>query len=391
MKKNHKNILLVSHDLSRSGAPVVLLWLAKFLKSMGYDVDVWSFADGDLYDDFVKTGITPTYVLNSKRAIHNQFINTDKHYDYIICNTILTYKAVDVLQRFGIPTIWYIHESGALEEIIKKNKDFKKVFENFYNIYTCSEYAAKICRKYNKVSKVRIIPNSVEDSFKLYTFHKNISYGYIGRISNLKGSDVLVSAFKEIVKDTKTAKLYLAGNNKSGFAKSLVEETKNIKQISWVGPVKDSSKRKFFDSIDVFILPSLYDSAPITLLEGLMYGKAIITTQNVGNCEFISEKNGFVINAGSKEELAKAMHWLQDNKSEIPGMMRHSRKQYLSGGTEKYQQKAVKNMLNENIGNVPVVRTKIKYEFLEKVSPTSKTREILLCGYKVFRYNKRHK
>lgn len=388
MAKNNR-ILLISHDLSRSGAPIVLLRLANYLLRKNYTVDVWGLRGGDLYDDFVNIGIKPRITRSSRRAIRNLFITTNVKYDYIICNTIETFKAVDVLQRFNIPTIWYIHESGYLEESVQKNKDFRNVFEHFYNIYACSQYSANICRRYNKVSDVHIIPNCVQDVFKSYHHHKDIRFGAIGNISALKGIDTLVGAFTKLTTQEKKIQLYLAGDTNHDFAQNLIQQTKSNKQISWLGLVKDAAKRKFFDSVDVLCVPSIYDSAPISLLEGLMYGKPIITTVNVGNNNLVSKNNGFIVPVKDEKSLHDAMKWFCHHKSCIPQMMKNSRLQYLSGGSCKNQERAFAKMLQDNIGNTPIVTTGIKYEILEKNAPEQNVREIFLFGYKILKYRKK--
>ena len=387
----NKKILLVSHDLSRTGAPMVLLELAKYLISKHYAVDVWGLKSGDLYADFVNIGITPCITRGSRRAVRNLFIKTGKKYDYIICNTIETFKAVDVLQRFNIPTIWYIHESGYLEEMVQKNKDFKNVFEHFYNIYACSKYSAEICMRYNKVSDVHIIPNCTQDVFKSYRHHQEIRFGAIGAISELKGIDTLVDAFTALVSQEKNIKLYSAGDTNSDFAKMLMQKTKDVKQILWLGTVKDAAKRKFFDSVDVLCVPSVYDSAPISLLEGLMYGKPIITTVNVGNNNLVSKQTGFIIPIQDKARLYDAMDWFCKHKSRIPQMMKNARSQYLSGASCKNQEVAIDKMLKDNINKKPIVTTNIKYEVLEKNAPKHNVREIFLFGHKIFEYRKKKK
>ena len=102
MKKNNANIriLLVSHDLSLTGAPKVLLWLAKCLLSNSHSVDLWSIRSGALEREFVSLGINPEYVDNEICSIENKFRQVSKRYDLIICNTIVTHKFAKAFQTF---------------------------------------------------------------------------------------------------------------------------------------------------------------------------------------------------------------------------------------------------------------------------------------------------
>lgn len=80
---DEKSILVFSHQLSRTGAPIVLLDLVRIMKKEGYKVAVISFMDGSLKEEYKKEEI-PVLVYNSK------YINEE---------------LIDVLSRyFGI---WY--------------------------------------------------------------------------------------------------------------------------------------------------------------------------------------------------------------------------------------------------------------------------------------------
>ena len=53
MKKKQK-ILLVSHEMTYTGAPRSLLNIAKILKKSGTEVDVWTLKKGDFQREFEK-------------------------------------------------------------------------------------------------------------------------------------------------------------------------------------------------------------------------------------------------------------------------------------------------------------------------------------------------
>ena len=55
-KKKVKNILLISHELTYTGAPLSLLKAAQVLKEEGYNIITVSLVDGDLKQEFEKVG-----------------------------------------------------------------------------------------------------------------------------------------------------------------------------------------------------------------------------------------------------------------------------------------------------------------------------------------------
>ena len=91
------------------------------------------------------------------------------------------------------------------------------------------------------------------------------------------------------------------------------------------GPVYDEDKINFLKSFDVMVLPSRYDKEcmPLTLIEGMMFGKALIALDNGAISDLISTDNGFLLSMSSTyRDIALAMYnydekeLLHEHKSE---------------------------------------------------------------------------
>ena len=355
------NILLVSHELSVTGAPKVLLWMSKYLSDCGHKVDLWTIDGGNLQDEYEKINIIPKFIKNNKRLIYNEFKKHVKRYDLVICNTIITQKFVDVFVDFKVPVVWYIHESGYLEDVISTNDELAHTIKNFYNIYTVSEYAKNIINKYN--SNVRIIPNSVDDTFSGFGNPRaKVSFGYIGQISMLKGVDILVNSFIKLSKKYKDIELYLAGNNNTELGEKYRKITKTIPNVKWLGEVRNQDKENFWDHINVLCAPSVYDSCSLSVLEGAMKGKVIITTDTNGaNYVIKNSSNGFIIPSQNEVELYMRMEELVKKSTDIAFMQKKSREMYLQYASVKIQEQAVDKMLEDNRENYPAVDTVKKH------------------------------
>ncbi len=384
-------ILLVSHHLSITGAPLVLLWVAKFLKSKGHNIDLWTLCDGPMKEDFITADFNPILVDNNKREIYKLY-QQKRDYDLIIANTICTYKCVDVLQRFNTPIIWYIHETKLVNELASKIPDCADILKNFYNIYTVSNYSASVLKKYNP--NVKFIKNGVKDEFKDFApLAKHLRFGFIGSIIPVKGIDLLIEAFIDVLKDYPSATLDIAGHNDQDFARSLKEKTKNIPNIRWLGVVQKEEKESFFNNIDVLCTPSIDDPCPLTVLEGAMLGKIIITTDKAGSNYVVDNGNsGFVVPAGSVDDLSKAIKNLC-SRADIFEMQQKSREVYLKEATiEQYCENILK-MLSDNKNNMPIVKTELKFErwIFNKEKSENGQRTYYLFGIKIFSYHKKQK
>ena len=358
--KSNLNILLISHDFSVAGAPNSLLRQAKYFKRFGHNVDVWTMGGGNLECTYRDAGFIPVHIKNNKIYIKDFFEKQNNKYDFILCNTTETYKCVDVLQRYGIPLVWFIRETHLVDENMRNNPNFAKVFNRFYNLYTVSEYALQVSKKYN--TNVRFINNAIEDRFKQFTEKKESTrFGFIGTISKEKGIDTLIEAYKKLLKKNKNIELYIAGNIKHYHVKEWLDLTKEIHSIKWLGELEHNDKQVFFENIDVLCVPSLDDPCPLTVIEGAMYGKALITSENTGS-NFVVErdKNGFIVKTGDLQSLVDAMDAMIFGDMEP--MMKHSRQLYETYASPEREEKEVMQMLTDNLSNYPVVHTTLSLE-----------------------------
>ena len=386
-----KRVLLVSHDLALGGAPVVLLWLAEYLQRKGYKVDLWSIRGGSLEESFNKVGIKVQYVADSRTEICRAFIQQKTSYELIICNTVITYRYVDALQRFKVPIVWYIHESGLLKQFVANNSDAMGVLENFYNIYTVSKLAAKSIREYNQ--HVKIIPNPVIDTFREYVCHRDrVVFGFLGYVAEHKGINTLIHAFEKLQTRVPQCELFIAGKNTDPYAGELRRRTFGNSAIHWLGEVQGEEKEKFFDSIDVLCAPSVYDSCSLSVLEAAMKGKAIITTDTTGAHYVVKEaSSGYVIPPENEEMLHACMEPVAVHPSMVAEMQRVSREMYLQKASEQCSMHAIDQMLSENEGNLPVITTSTKYGFpiLWKQRLANGKREIRFMGHRLCHYTSR--
>ena len=68
INESSKKVLLMTHELSFTGAPLVLFYVAKILKEKGYLVVVFSTKDGELRREYVENGIMVIVQENNKRV-----------------------------------------------------------------------------------------------------------------------------------------------------------------------------------------------------------------------------------------------------------------------------------------------------------------------------------
>ena len=172
--------------------------------------------------------------------------------------------------------------------------------------------------------------------------NKTIRFGYIGRISETKGIEILIAATKNI--KTKDWTLKIAGSGKESYLTSL-QEISNDERIQYLGFVDPD---EFYSQIDVLICPSTYaEPLPRVVYEAYRAALPVIASNAGGTPEIVdTAKTGFIYAANDPNELAQLMERIASK----PQLY----KQLSQGAAKKAKL---------------FTRTKITKEFLNKITP----------------------
>jgi glycosyltransferase involved in cell wall biosynthesis len=145
-----------------------------------------------------------------------------------------------------------------------------------------------------KKEKIEIIPLGIpvpEMNHKIPK-NKNLSVLFVGRLEKRKGIQTLIQAipfvfkrmpdvvFNVIGRDTFVSPDFVSlnGSEKESFKAKLVENLPREyhDRVNFLGHVDDAVLAQHYQSCDVFVAPSLYESFGLIYLEAMAYGKPVI-------------------------------------------------------------------------------------------------------------------
>jgi glycosyltransferase involved in cell wall biosynthesis len=95
--------------------------------------------------------------------------------------------------------------------------------------------------------------------------------------------------------------------------------------VRWLGWVNYGELGAYFQTADVFILPTLEDVWGMVVLEAMAFGKPVLCSKWAGASEMLTEgENGYLFDSYNPEEIATAMRRFLDEPTEMQRMGQRS-------------------------------------------------------------------
>lgn len=158
-----------------------------------------------------------------------------------------------------------------------------------------------------------VLPNFAQDYLYQNTLDKTYNELRIVYLSNLmeeKGILDLLEALKTLEKNNIPYSARIAGSIDQEHKKSILTEIDGLKNAVYLGMVSGVSKKELLQWGTTFVLPTYYamEGQPISILEALATGNAIITTRHAGIPDVIKDNvHGVFVAKQNPQELAAKM------------------------------------------------------------------------------------
>lgn len=173
---------------------------------------------------------------------------------------------------------------------------------------------------------IKVIFNGVEelkedgDSFDFSPWISSVEEKPIivlstGRLAKQKGFKFLVEAAGKIVEQQNNVYFFLAGQGRlEKELKRLIRKNHLEKRFFLIGFQEDISS--LLRAADVFVIPSLYEGMPNSVLEAMSYKLPVVASNVNGVSELIKNgENGFSIDSGDVSQLIEKLNFLISDES----------------------------------------------------------------------------
>ena len=367
--RSRKNILLLIHELSRTGAPVVAVDAVKTLIKNGYFVTVITMRRGPLLKDLLEAGVPVVFdrelaLTNDSRPIlesQNNSMYIDrfiKAFDQTIVVTAVYYNLIRrYLDSAKKPIIWWLHEGTATYDNIASL--MPAAINPPIEVYVGGKYALDQLKNYNLSYPAKILNYGITDTFGPKTTpapHEKVSFILPGSIGRRKGQKLLLKAVERLSPEyQKKSRFIFIGDIVSeadidgkNVKRALILASQNLPNVEYITSVTREKLFDLYQEIDVLVLPSLDDPMPVVATEALMLEKIVLCSNTTGTSYYLDNgKNGFVFESENIPKLKNKLEYIIDHKDDLVKIGKNGRKVYLENFEMSIFEKNLLNIVKE--------------------------------------------
>ncbi len=341
--------LVVTHNLNFEGAPIFIFELARFLAEQpGVSVRVVSPQEGPLRSRFEQAGMkveiwsdAAAFLAAKTKADFDTALKTFaaahpcNDVDVIVTNTMLTFWAVHLAHALGKSSALYIHESNAVKRFFAPllppllHDTVEDAFRLATRVVFTAEATRTIHEELNLNDNFRTLRSWVDfgriENFKAAHDRAALRRKHgldpdaiivvnIGSVCERKGQHIYIRGIdllnKELAGEFPGAKVQWAmvGAREGLYMETLREDIAlmNLHDVKIFGETPDIYD--FYRLADILVCTSFEESFPRVLLEAMVFGPRIVSTDVNGIPEMLTNTDeAYLVPAGDPFKLAAAL------------------------------------------------------------------------------------
>lgn len=314
-----RDVLIVSHDLTNSGAPKIVLDIARMLSANGDYVCVVSPTDGPMRERLTAIGID--VIVDELVLAQNQAVfDFTKNFDLAITNTIVTWPFVT--QMGGtLPVHWYVHESELVDHFVNVFPEFLGSFPQAARVWVGSSKSGRHLANHGVVD-FTVVPYGVDElaghsAGRVIDADRPMSVGLFGSVEPRKGQDLAVLGILAVPEAERChIELRLFGRILDKvFADAVKAIANDDPSIVFGGELTPDAYTAAFAEVDVVIVPSRDDTLPLVSLDALAAGKPLVVSRTTGTSEWLEhERSGLLLTHNSPDEIGEVLRRLSTDR-----------------------------------------------------------------------------
>ena len=229
-------------------------------------------------------------------------------------------RYIEALGEDSQRAVLHIHSGGFVDFWDRCSSSQKsKVRTAFSKVGRVIALSANLARQYEECGicdgeKIEILPNAVDIPEHNLTDYAANTVLFMGRLDENKSPDVLIRAAAIVIASHPDARFVFAGDGDSSDYESLANELCIGDSCDFLGWVSGETKEELLLSSSIFCLPSRREALPMSILEAMSYGLAVVATNQGGIPSVVEDGvNGMLMEVGDYVGLAGILNVLMNN------------------------------------------------------------------------------
>ena len=221
---------------------------------------------------------------------------------------------VALAQKFGVPVIGHLHgstfEQFVAELPARRRRVVIKRLQSMQRVVVLGEHWRRFVLTIAPGARVEVLPNSVSlpAGAPIRSTDGVVRLLFLGIVGHRKGIYELLTAMAAVHTRCGNVRLTVAGNGEIEKARDAATQLGIASIVEYVGGIDGEAKSRLLQRSDVYVLPSLKEGLPVSILEAMSWGLPIVSTDVGAIAEAVRDGvDGVIIKPGDTDALQAAI------------------------------------------------------------------------------------
>jgi glycosyltransferase involved in cell wall biosynthesis len=252
-----------------------------------------------------------------------------RRFDIVIANTLVMWAAVEASHETGVPVIWFIHESQVAHHLLAHNPAIQPALAIADRLVMPTHRTAELYRNFTSRA-IEVVPYGIPPVTCPTTESRKdmrTAFLLLGSYERRKGQDIFLEGITLIPAERRQQAVFRAAGRvlEKDFYEVVRRRAAEIPQVELLGALGHDDALGKIAGSDVLVSASRDETMPIVILEAMSLGKAIISTNVGGICEWLETNvNGILVPNENSTALAEAMKGCLERSSQITMLGRNA-------------------------------------------------------------------
>lgn len=297
-----KRILYIGNDLRINSFTVTYIsFFSKMLRKEGYEVKTASTRSNKALRLTEMLGLIARYKNSTDIVLIDTYGALNFYYAFLVG------KACQILNLQYIPIL----HGGNLPERLERSTSFSESLFGNSKINIAPSLFLKNAFENYGFQNTRVIPNAIRTSN--YPFKERVQFKpkllWVRRFQNRYNPIMAIEVLKTISEKYPNASLCMVGPEKDGTMKTCKKLTdKYDLDVRFTGKLKKKYWSSLSQHYDFFINTTTVDNTPISVIEAMSLGLAVVSTNVGGMPQLIEDSmDGILVEDRSVQQMANAI------------------------------------------------------------------------------------